>query len=79
MSSTNWNSAAKPVSKPSCCKALPSGNAYPSEADDRFWARALELNMPVSVHVDLDRTGERKGPLFKYPKEIGRDHEKTDP
>ena len=47
----------------------PSGNAYASEADDPFWARALELKMPVSVHVDLDRTGERKGPLFKYPKE----------
>ena len=25
--------------------------------------------MPISVHVDLDRTGERKGPLFKYPNE----------
>lgn len=25
--------------------------------------------MPISVHVDLDRTGERKGPLFKYPQE----------
>ena len=61
-----------------CCKAglktvllqgFPSGSAYPSEADDRFWARTLELNMPVSVHVDLDRSGERKGPLLKYPKE----------
>jgi len=25
--------------------------------------------MPVSVHVDLDRADERKGPLFKYPRE----------
>ena len=25
--------------------------------------------MPVSVHVDLDRSGERAGPLFKYPQE----------
>ncbi len=48
-------------------QGFPSGNAYPCEADDRFWARTLELNMPVSVHVDLDRTGERKEPLFKYP------------
>ena len=47
----------------------PSGNAYASQADDPFWMRALELNMPISVHVDLDRTGARKGPLFKYPKE----------
>jgi predicted TIM-barrel fold metal-dependent hydrolase len=25
--------------------------------------------MPVSVHVDLERDGNRKGPLFKYPNE----------
>lgn len=50
-------------------QGFPSGKAYPSEEDDRFWARALELAMPISIHVDLDRTGERKGPLFKYPNE----------
>jgi len=50
-------------------QGFPSGNAYPSEADDKFWARALELNMPISVHVDLDRADNRKGPLFKYPNE----------
>jgi predicted TIM-barrel fold metal-dependent hydrolase len=50
-------------------QGLPSGKAYPSENDDRFWAAALDLQMPISVHVDLDRSGERKGPLFKYPKE----------
>jgi len=50
-------------------QGFPSGKAYPSVEDDVFWARALELNMPISVHVDLDRTGERKGPLFKYPRE----------
>lgn len=48
-------------------QGFPSGKPYPSEDDDVFWQRALELNMPISVHVDLDRTGERKGPLFKYP------------
>jgi predicted TIM-barrel fold metal-dependent hydrolase len=50
-------------------QGFPSGKAYPSEEDDRFWAAALDLNMPISVHVDLDRSGERAGPLFKYPKE----------
>jgi predicted TIM-barrel fold metal-dependent hydrolase len=50
-------------------QGFPRGKAYPSDEDDRFWSRALELSMPVSVHVDLDRTGERKGPLFKYPHE----------
>jgi predicted TIM-barrel fold metal-dependent hydrolase len=50
-------------------QGMPGGKAYPSEDDDRFWAAALDLQMPVSVHVDLDRSGERKGPLLKYPNE----------
>ena len=50
-------------------QGFPSGKSYPSDDDDRFWSRALELKMPISVHVDLERAGERKGPLFKYPKE----------
>jgi predicted TIM-barrel fold metal-dependent hydrolase len=50
-------------------QGFPSGKPYPSDEDDIFWARALELAMPISVHVDLDRTGERKAPLFKYPNE----------
>jgi predicted TIM-barrel fold metal-dependent hydrolase len=50
-------------------QGFPSGKAYPSEEDDPFWARALDLDLPVSVHVDLERTGERAGPLFKYPQE----------
>jgi predicted TIM-barrel fold metal-dependent hydrolase len=48
---------------------FPSGRPYPSEEDDRFWAAALDLNMPVTVHVDLDRSGERSGPLFAFPGE----------
>jgi predicted TIM-barrel fold metal-dependent hydrolase len=27
------------------------------------------MKMPISVHVDLDRSGERAAPLFKYPRE----------
>jgi hypothetical protein len=50
-------------------QGFPCGKAYPAEEDDQFWSAALDLNMPVSVHVDLDRTGERAGPLFKYPEE----------
>jgi predicted TIM-barrel fold metal-dependent hydrolase len=50
-------------------QGFPAGKAYPSDEDDRFWERAQELRMPVSVHVDLDRAGERKTPLFKYPNE----------
>jgi predicted TIM-barrel fold metal-dependent hydrolase len=50
-------------------QGFPSGKAYPSKEDDPFWAAALDLKMPVSVHVDLDRSGERAAPLFKYPQE----------
>jgi predicted TIM-barrel fold metal-dependent hydrolase len=50
-------------------QGFPSGKAHPSDEDDKFWVRAQELHMPVSVHVDLDRSGARKGPLFKYPQE----------
>jgi len=49
-------------------QGFPGGNPFPSDADDRFWQRALELNMPISVHVDLERSGALKGPLFKYPR-----------
>ena len=57
------------VSRPVFFQGFPNGKAYPWEEDDRFWAAALDLDMPVSVHVDLERTGERAGPLFKYPQE----------
>jgi predicted TIM-barrel fold metal-dependent hydrolase len=47
---------------------FPSGKLYPSLEDDRFWAAALDLNMPVTVHVGLQKTD---GPLFKYDKSPG--------
>ena len=48
---------------------LPNGTGHPAEEDDRFWAAALDMEMPITVHVDLDRTGDRAGALFEYPKE----------
>ncbi|HEY6197730.1 MAG TPA: amidohydrolase family protein [Candidatus Binatia bacterium] len=50
-------------------QGFPSGRPYPSEDDDRFWSAAIDLHMPVSVHVDLDRSGERAGPLLRFPRE----------
>jgi predicted TIM-barrel fold metal-dependent hydrolase len=48
--------------------ALPSGKGYPSPEDDRFWAAAVEMGMPVTVHVAFNRTGARASqPTFKYP------------
>jgi predicted TIM-barrel fold metal-dependent hydrolase len=35
-------------------EAYPSGSfADPSDADDRFWAAAVELDMPVNVHTEF--------------------------
>jgi predicted TIM-barrel fold metal-dependent hydrolase len=50
--------------------ALPAAKGYPTPADDRFWAAAVDLQMPVTVHVQFYRTGSRAAePTFKYPKE----------
>ncbi len=43
--------------------AFPSGLPHPVEGDDRFWARAQELGMPVTVHTSLNGGS----PIFKYP------------
>lgn len=48
--------------------AFPSGKGHPSDEDDTFWSAALNLDMPVTIHVDLDRSGPRGGPLVVYPK-----------
>ncbi len=57
---------------------FPSGKGYPTPEDDRFWAAALDVNMPVTVHVSLRANpGE---PSFKHrldPGELdfgGRDY-----
>ena len=47
---------------------LPGGKAYPTPEDDKFWAAALDMDMPVTVHVSFNRTGPRATqPTFKYP------------
>jgi predicted TIM-barrel fold metal-dependent hydrolase len=50
--------------------ALPNAKGYPTPEDDKFWAAALDLDMPVTVHVQFYRTGPRAAqPTFRYPKE----------
>ncbi len=44
--------------------SLPSGKAYPTPEDDRFWAAALDMRMPLTVHVEFQRP---KGPLLTFP------------
>ena len=47
---------------------FPSGKSYPTLEDDRFYVAALDLNMPLSVHVAM---GLPDGPLFQYAKDPG--------
>jgi predicted TIM-barrel fold metal-dependent hydrolase len=50
--------------------SFPNGMAYPQPEDDRFWAAALDMQMPLTVHVAFNRTGARaQQPTFKYPAE----------
>lgn len=51
--------------------AFPSGLGSPADEDDAFWEEALALRMPITIHVDLDRSGPRAGPLVRYPRQAG--------
>lgn len=45
--------------------AFPSGKTFPTPDDDRFWKEALDLPMPIAIHVGMG--GE--GPIFRYKRE----------
>jgi predicted TIM-barrel fold metal-dependent hydrolase len=45
---------------------FPSGQTFPTSEDDRFWAAALDLEMPVCIHTTMSR---RDGRLFQYARE----------
>ena len=57
--------------------AFPSNKGYPTPGDDRFWAAAQELNIPVTVHIQLNREGPRSGRLLQYPREEPRNNEEA--
>jgi uncharacterized protein len=47
---------------------FPNGKAYPKPEDEKFWAAAIDLDMPLTVHVGFDRLGPRaQQPTFEYP------------
>jgi predicted TIM-barrel fold metal-dependent hydrolase len=49
---------------------FPSGKHYPTPEDDKFWAAALDLDMPVTVHTSFPRRYlGRDQFLMRYPKE----------
>jgi predicted TIM-barrel fold metal-dependent hydrolase len=45
---------------------FPADQPFPTAEDDRFWAAALDLQMPVCIHTTMSRSG---APLFHYPRE----------
>jgi len=48
---------------------LPNGTGHPTPEDDRFWAAALDLRMPITSHTGAGSTRFRdKGPAFLYPR-----------
>jgi predicted TIM-barrel fold metal-dependent hydrolase len=56
--------AAKAGLKVVALSKFPSGKGYATAEDDRFWAAAIDLNMPVSVHVNFPAP---QGQAFVYP------------
>ncbi len=51
-----------------CIYRFPNGKGYPLPEDDRFWAAALELGVPITAHTNGGSTRfVREGPVFKYP------------
>lgn len=51
--------------------AFPSGKGCPMDSDDLFWRAALDTKMPITIHVEIDRTGARSGPLVEYKTKAG--------
>jgi uncharacterized protein len=45
---------------------FPSGKNYPTAEDDSFWAAALDSGMAVTIHQELNRSGEAVGNLLQY-------------
>src|SRR4029450_4269863 len=47
---------------------FPNGKSFPMPEDDAFWAAAIDMKMPLTVHVGFDRLGPRASqPTFEYP------------
>ncbi len=55
--------------------AFPSGKAYPTPEDDKFWATAVNMKMPVTVHVAFMKRLGRGEAAIKYPK-VPEEHQR---
>jgi predicted TIM-barrel fold metal-dependent hydrolase len=59
--------------------AFPSGKSYPTPEDDRFWAAAIDLGMPLTNHNNGKFGLKKGGPWFLYEKEPGPDVHQREP
>jgi predicted TIM-barrel fold metal-dependent hydrolase len=49
---------------------FPSGKSYPTPEDDLFYAAALDLQMPLTIHTSFPRRTDRRDVfLMQYPKD----------
>ncbi|MCH8939567.1 MAG: amidohydrolase family protein [Chloroflexi bacterium] len=50
---------------------FPNGSGHPTPEDDRFWSAALDMKMPITVHIDFDRGPNSNGPMntLTYPQQ----------
>jgi len=46
----------------------PSGKSCPTAEDDRFWAAAIDLDMPLTIHTAIAHIDSK--PLFEYPRKV---------
>jgi len=58
---------------------FPGGRGYPTAEDDKFWAAAVDLKMPLTNHNDGKMGSGRGEPAFKYDKEPGEDVHQREP
>lgn len=58
---------------------FPSGKGYPTPEDDRFWAAAVDIKMPLTNHGDGKMGSGRGEPAFRYDKEPGEDVHQREP
>ena len=66
--------------------SFPTGQRYPTGGDDRFWAAAVDLTMPLTIHVEFGFPRRSRGPQasavnapsFKYPKQPDPEHHVPD-
>jgi predicted TIM-barrel fold metal-dependent hydrolase len=50
-----------------CLTRYPAGEEFPTPGDDRFWAAALDLDMPLSVHVAFSNNRSGAAPFPEHP------------